>query len=100
MPATSDRHVGPESDDRRRGVRPSPVDKPTGSGSIVATRTSRSRESADMAGPERPNVDPRAQATRVVRALARTYPDAVCALEHRDPYELVVATILSAQCTD
>lgn len=32
--------------------------------------------------------------------LARAYPDAKCALDHRNPFELVVATILSAQCTD
>jgi endonuclease-3 len=32
--------------------------------------------------------------------LERAYPDARCALDHRDPYQLVVATVLSAQCTD
>ncbi|MDE3245188.1 MAG: endonuclease III [Acidobacteriota bacterium] len=32
--------------------------------------------------------------------LTRAYPDAKCALDHRDPFQLVVATILSAQCTD
>ncbi len=32
--------------------------------------------------------------------LGSAYPDAHCALEHGDPFELVVATILSAQCTD
>jgi endonuclease-3 len=32
--------------------------------------------------------------------LAEEYPDAECALHHRDAYELLVATILSAQCTD
>lgn len=32
--------------------------------------------------------------------LDATYPDARCALEHEDPFQLVVATILSAQCTD
>jgi len=32
--------------------------------------------------------------------LRETYPDVRCALEHQDPFELVVATILSAQCTD
>ncbi len=32
--------------------------------------------------------------------LARAYPDAKCALDHHNPFELVVATILSAQCTD
>jgi endonuclease III len=32
--------------------------------------------------------------------LAGDYPDARCELDHRSPYELLVATILSAQCTD
>jgi len=32
--------------------------------------------------------------------LRRAYPDARCALDHGDPFQLVVATILSAQCTD
>ena len=40
------------------------------------------------------------RATAVVAALARTYPDAHCELDYRDPLELLVATILSAQCTD
>jgi endonuclease III len=33
-------------------------------------------------------------------ALARLYPDAECALVHKNPLQLLVATILSAQCTD
>ena len=36
----------------------------------------------------------------ILDALQRTYPDAVCALNHRNAWELTVATILSAQCTD
>jgi len=40
------------------------------------------------------------RATRVFRRLARAYPDARCALEHGSPLELLVATVLSAQCTD
>ena len=32
--------------------------------------------------------------------LRAAYPDAKCALDHEDPFQLVVATILSAQCTD
>jgi endonuclease-3 len=36
----------------------------------------------------------------VARALAVAYPDADCELHHRDAYQLLVATILSAQCTD
>jgi endonuclease-3 len=36
----------------------------------------------------------------VVARLEAAYPDAHCALDHRSPLELLVATILSAQCTD
>ena len=43
---------------------------------------------------------PRARARRVVRRLAQLYPDARCALDYNTPLELLVATILSAQCTD
>ncbi|WP_413576975.1 endonuclease III [Bdellovibrio sp. HCB290] len=32
--------------------------------------------------------------------LKRYYPDAHCALDHKNPFELLVATVLSAQCTD
>jgi len=37
---------------------------------------------------------------QVLRRLAEEYPEVQCALGHRSPYELIVATILSAQCTD
>ena len=36
----------------------------------------------------------------ILARLKQAYPDAHCALEHTSPYELLVATILSAQCTD
>jgi endonuclease III len=36
----------------------------------------------------------------LLELLAAAYPGAECALHHRNPWELVVATILSAQCTD
>jgi endonuclease III len=35
-----------------------------------------------------------------LRRLGDEYPDARCELDHRNPYELLAATILSAQCTD
>lgn len=44
--------------------------------------------------------DPKAQARRVVGALEEAYPEATCALVHDGPFQLLVATILSAQCTD
>jgi endonuclease-3 len=36
----------------------------------------------------------------ILKALDEAYPEAVCALTHTSPWELLVATILSAQCTD
>jgi endonuclease-3 len=36
----------------------------------------------------------------IVRRLKKVYPDAVCALSFSTPWELLVATVLSAQCTD
>jgi len=36
----------------------------------------------------------------ILKGLDEAYPNAVCALDHRTPWELLVATILSAQCTD
>lgn len=42
----------------------------------------------------------RERAQKLAGRLAKSYPDAECALEHRNPWELLVATILSAQCTD
>ena len=42
----------------------------------------------------------KARAAEYYRRLSATYPDAHCALDHENPYQLLVATILSAQCTD
>ena len=42
----------------------------------------------------------RARARKLDKALADAYPDAACALRHEDAWQLLVATILSAQCTD
>lgn len=44
--------------------------------------------------------DVKRYAAGVVRRLGRQYPDATCSLDFRTPLELLVATILSAQCTD
>ena len=42
----------------------------------------------------------RRRASAVFRRLARAYPDARCSLDYSSPLELLVATVLSAQCTD
>jgi endonuclease-3 len=47
-----------------------------------------------------PQAERRARVRKIVARLERAYPDATCALHHTSALELVVATILSAQCTD
>lgn len=42
----------------------------------------------------------KARVREVIRRLKRAYPHAKCSLNHSNPFELLVATILSAQCTD
>jgi endonuclease-3 len=45
-------------------------------------------------------VDQRKRALKIARRLQKAWPDAVCALHHQNPFQLLTATILSAQCTD
>jgi endonuclease-3 len=53
--------------------------------------TMRKRESPD---------ELKARTRDIIRRLKRAYPDAKCSLNHSNPFELLIATILSAQCTD
>ncbi|HMF08128.1 MAG TPA: endonuclease III [Thermoanaerobaculia bacterium] len=57
----------------------------------IAPRRGSRRETAE---------EKRQRARRILRRLARAYPDARCALDFSTPLELLVATVLSAQCTD
>jgi len=66
-----------------------PSQKTAALGSTTAAKTR--RMGGDLA-PER--------IAAILRALDEAYPNAVCALDHKTPWELLVATILSAQCTD
>ena len=45
-------------------------------------------------------VEPKRRALKIAKLLAKEYPDARCALDFKSPLELLIATILSAQCTD
>lgn len=40
------------------------------------------------------------RAKKIIQLLKKEYPEAKCALKHKNPLELLIATILSAQCTD
>jgi endonuclease-3 len=42
----------------------------------------------------------RSRALEIIRRLAAMYPDSRCSLDHQSPFQLLVATVLSAQCTD
>ncbi|MFD2609881.1 endonuclease III [Deinococcus taklimakanensis] len=57
-------------------------------------------KAAGKAGAARLPVGARTRAPLVQAALTGAYPDARCELEFRDPFELLVATVLSAQATD
>ena len=46
------------------------------------------------------HTDAKRHAAKVVRRLRKDYPEVTCALLHRTPLQLLVSTILSAQCTD
>jgi len=59
----------------------------------------RKRNSARRAGRESKAAKAE-RAKTILSRLKREYPDARCALDHADAYQLLVATILSAQCTD
>jgi endonuclease III len=58
---------------------------------VTAVRRPRGRESL---------ASKRARAGEIIGRLRSVYPDAKCSLDFRNAYELLVATILSAQCTD
>ena len=50
--------------------------------------------------PPKTAADRRARVSEILRRLESMYPGATCALRHQSPWQLLVATILSAQCTD
>jgi endonuclease-3 len=60
------------------------------SGTSILTKPARPRTAAER----------KARVEKILAALDRMYPGATCALHHTNPWELLVATILSAQCTD
>src|SRR5262249_56508059 len=74
---------------------------------MATTRIGRARKNAreNNASPrtavrEKPNPLRKKRARQITRVLEREYPDAHCALPHENALQLLVATILSAQCTD
>ena len=50
--------------------------------------------------PPESQADKKSRARKIISKLKRAYPDSACSLRHTNAYQLMVATILSAQCTD
>jgi len=73
---------------------------------VAARRAKTSKPKSSLKSRPRPKAPRESPAARAARAgkildiLEKTYPDADCALHWRNPFELLCATILSAQCTD
>ena len=72
------------------------------SGSAVLSKQATGKKAARRSVAKRHAHNPLApeRVKAILDILAKTYPGVVCALNHRNAWELTVATILSAQCTD
>ncbi|SNR63015.1 DNA-(apurinic or apyrimidinic site) lyase /endonuclease III [Haloechinothrix alba] len=80
------------------GYVPSSIDPDTGTGSRTAGRANAVARRRQAGEESRLALVRRAR--RILRRLQRAYPDAECELDFSNPLELLVAVILSAQCTD
>jgi endonuclease III len=63
------------------------------------TKSSASKHPAPGKSSGKPNTDPKHVAA-ILAKLDEAYPDASCELKHEQPFQLLISTILSAQCTD
>jgi endonuclease-3 len=73
--------------------------KPAKNASVTSGKQSTRRPAAT--GSRRESFAARQERARAIcRALEQIFPNVTCALQHRNAYELLAATILSAQCTD
>jgi endonuclease-3 len=69
---------------------PAPKSKPKPPAIVPLAKVPRPKNAAER----------KERVAEILRRLDAMYPDATCALHHTNPWELLVATILSAQCTD
>lgn len=73
----------------------------------MAKKTASKKKKSTRRGPAYPTAPgaprrkvPNAQLPEIIAALQKEYPDAHCELNHENAFQLLIATILSAQCTD
>ncbi len=75
--------------------------RPAAGASVPRPRRGGHAQGAARRGRGRERLPPASERIEaILQGLYARFPDANCALEHRDPLQLLVATILSAQCTD
>jgi endonuclease-3 len=109
-PAKTGRHEAAMLNSRRITV-PAESGKGPRRGATAATRSSGAANVAKKsltapskggvsAAPKSYNPTSPERVSEILKRLDRLYPDVTCALTHKDPWELLVATILSAQSTD
>jgi endonuclease III len=67
---------------------------------MAASRTSAPKVSAARAASAKETGTRPQRVRAILRKLDQAYPAATCALEHKNPFQLLISTILSAQCTD
>jgi endonuclease-3 len=96
QPAKTRRHEGvriERSPQKTAGLRPGrPGQRPGPTRAKKKNSTERSAKRYDPLAPER--------IAEILKRIDQLYPDATCALTHKNAWELLVATILSAQSTD
>src|SRR5271155_2972999 len=73
--------------------------KATTSGKKPAAKKAVAKGRGSGAGGRVVGTDPKRVAA-ILEKLDEAYPDAVCELKHESPFQLLISTILSAQCTD
>src|SRR5271169_6635847 len=93
QPAKTGRHEGTRisHSGKAAGLRPVPGRRPS---------TTRAKASGTAVGGKSYNPLAPERVAEILTRLDQLYPDATCALTHRSAWELLVATILSAQSTD
>jgi endonuclease-3 len=94
QPAKTGRHEGARSLPKTGGLRGRPGQRPG------PTRIQRTAKSTAIRGSKGYNPVAPERVAEILKRLDRLYPDVTCALTHKSAWELLVATILSAQSTD
>ena len=64
------------------------------------TAAARAPKARKKPAPGKPDAGLKARARRIAKLVIADHPDAHCMLDHGSPFELLIATILAAQCTD